>query len=439
MFDVLPLLILYKIWEYAHDKIRFTHICRRTFHKCKLHEIPFVPYRAVDLQYNCLNLTSLDLSRVKFAYSLEAFANLQYLDISYTRITQIPQNLTTLICVNNRNIENIMHCTRLQYLNFIGTKLTEYPGDPKTLICSRTPIKRITSHPFICKIASTYITEIPPSVVKLNCRATSVHDLSHCTNLRKLNMTLTRVKYVPHTVTHLHCSGEIDISHLNLISLKIFASGIKHVPDNLVELRCEETYKLRDISNCTNLQYLHLHNCKIHKIPPSVTFLDTTYEVDVSHLNLIYLNTWFSNITYAPPTLQILKCDNYVDISRCTQLRELYMQAPEIKYIPPSVTFLNTAAKIDFMPNLRVLHIEDSFHDYMLPDTLEELYACDSKITNIEHCTRLKRLNISDTQIQQIPLSVEYLWHDNVKLDLRNHNLKCNFTKIEKYNKSQEN
>ncbi|KAM3690934.1 hypothetical protein ACB098_09G160700 [Castanea mollissima] len=330
------------------------------------------------------SLESLDLSRCSRFKNLPEnpwiIEGLRMLDLSKTAIEEIPSSLGGLIGLTSltlRSCENLVHlpstiCSlkSLESLDLSGCynfyNLPENLGNVKGL-------KRLD-------LSETAIKELPSSIERLTS-LTSLN-IRYCVNL----------VWLPSTIWSLKSLESLDLSK---------CSNFDNLPENL--------------GNVSGLKRLDLSVSAIKELPSSIERLTS--------LTSLYIR-YCKNFVCLPSTICSLKSLESLDLSGCSNFDNLPENLGNVKGLK-MLDLGGTAIKelpssIERLSSLTSLNIHDCKDLVCLPSTIcslkslesLDLSGCsnfDNLPENLGNVNGLKRLDLSEIAIKELPSSIERL------------------------------
>ncbi|XP_050148628.1 disease resistance protein RPV1-like isoform X8 [Malus sylvestris] len=225
-------------------------------------------------------------------------------------------------------------------------------------------------------------------------------DLGHCTSLKYLSEMAGNIKY-----------------------LNLEGSGIKELPESVWS---NEHISYLDISHCKDLQKLPSNKCNLKvsgcfKVD-GCTSLGEFSELprDISKLSLVGCKRLVS----LPTNICKLKCLEELNLSECSKLQnfpEILEPMEHLKSLNLSSTAIEELhSSIEFFPALKRLTLSHCQRLSSIPKSicklkyLEKLnLSCCSKLENfpeiLEPMKHLEYLNLSETSVQELHSSIEFL------------------------------
>jgi len=301
------------------------------------------------------------------------------------------------------------------FMQYITTKYTgskipslvlNLPIDMKILV--KPPLIDIFDELSSLKIGSSFgITRIPKELQELKLLTNL--DCSDCKQLqyvipiiqlKKLNISGTLMSILPTLVNFVNLE-ELDCSDMSslrsvlpelkkLKKLKCSRTPILNIPllENLQELDCERCDKLSSIPEIKTLTKLNCFGCEnLETIP----VIETLTELDCS--NTMLSNEQLQKLLSNLPNLKKLKCNATITrIPLLENLEELDCSNSQLEVIPDQLTKLKKLNVSN--TNIRIIP---------LLENLEVLYCSDTPLTFIPLLENLKVLNCSNTQLLVIP------------------------------------
>lgn len=317
---------------------------------------------------------------------LDNFTNLQYLDISYSNITDIPELplLTTLIIDNCAYVKDISYFTKLIYLNIndcVRLDRVNYMPNLQTIIMKSGTfrIKVSNSHNQLNDLFNIYLSCFA-NVTNFTLTFSRIITLIHLPNIKRLKLSYNE--------------NLISITNLNTKKLKLLdISGCinlnKFVPDDkpnkkfsIRKLILTNCYHILNFNWFTNIYDLNLSACTQLT---NLDFLETEFSLVNLTLNrctsLTNLKSLNNLINYGRLS--------YLNLSECTQLHNLDFLTPNSQIKNRSGLF---SLNVNHCVNLTTLQHLNSDH---------LLYESESdKLTKLHNLTILgctKLINLKGT------------------------------------------
>ncbi|RXH97846.1 hypothetical protein DVH24_010171 [Malus domestica] len=310
-------------------------------------------------------LTHLRLGRcTSLKYLPEMPGNIQYLDLKYSGIKELPESVWS-----NENISylNISHCTDLDKLpnNRCELKVSDVLG-----IESCTSLGKFSELPRdISKLSLfgfTRLVSLPTNICKL--KHLEELNLSGCSklenfpkilepmeHLKSLNLSATAVKELPSSIEFLPALKRVQLQGCKWLS---------SIPKSICKLKCLEELNLSGCSTLKNfpeilepmehLKSLNLSATTVKKLPSSIEFLPALKRVQLQGCK---------RLSSIPKSICKLKCLEELDISGCCMLRNF----PEILEPMENLKSLNLSrtaveqlytSSIEFLPALKNIELE---------------------------------------------------------------------------------
>ncbi|ONH89516.1 hypothetical protein PRUPE_I002200 [Prunus persica] len=293
------------------------------------HYLTEVPNLSRCLNIECINLggcerlveiTYLNLSRCYKIKNLpEMPCNLEFLDLSWTRIEELPSSVWSHEKISHLDIRNCGHLKSLPS-NSCKLKLSNsFSLEGCKSLCEFWELPRDTT---VLEFNSTTIKELRNTSIESVVGLTAIK-LTYCKSLVSLPTNIWKLK----SLESLDLSCCSNFQHLPEISeamehlefLKLSSTMVKEVPlsiGNLVALRkldlgyCNYLEVVHDyLFRLTSLQELDLSSTKIKSLPASIK--------QAAHLSSLFLNDCKSleSLPEVPPLLQCLEAHG------CTSLK----------------------------------------------------------------------------------------------------------------------
>ena len=230
-------------------------------------------------------------------------------------------------------------------------------------------------------------------------------DLARCSNLRKLHPSIGKLKKLK--LLDLYCCrnltglpNEFEMESLVTLNLS-YCLNLKRIPEF--------------VGNMMLLQNLRLEGTAIMELPSSIECLTGLNVLSLTHCRvLVCLPNTICSLT-SLNNINLWGCFKFdklpEDLRNITSLKDLNLSHTGIKELPSSV---------EFLIGLTSLHLHNCKNFVVLPSTicslksLEEidLWGClkfDKLPEDLGNITSLKRLNLKETAIKELPSSVEFL------------------------------
>lgn len=229
----------------------------------------------------------LDLSYTQLDLSKQSFPNLFELRANYApNVREIPSSVRVLHCAGTSGISQ----DSLANLHTPLPRLLEicFQGNPKiTDLSSQTNLEVIKAGPSLTQEGIKGLTKVQVLYVDddldiLEGYSSRIYDVSFM-DLRKLvigkhsKIGQTSINHL-RKLEELECSYHQDIFDVSMCPLKrLIAPGtrISKLPSTLIELDCECTRDLIDLSHLTKLTWLKAEYSAVAKLPPQ----DGTYSI----------------------------------------------------------------------------------------------------------------------------------------------------------------
>ncbi|XP_068312911.1 disease resistance protein RPV1-like [Pyrus communis] len=337
------------------------------------------------------SLKTLDLSGCSslemFPEILEVMEELPELDLSGSKIKELPSSINNL--------------TGLRYLNL------KYCMELKSLPSLIHMRSLITLDLSVCLSLEMFpeILEVMEELLELNLSGSKIKELplsiNNLTGLRYLNLKdCKELKSLP-SVNHMRSLITLDLSGCS--SLEMFPEVLE-VMEELRALKLSGS-KIKElpssINNLTGLRYLKLKDCKELRSLPSINRMRSLVTLDLSGC---------SSLEMFPEILEVME-----------KLRALNFSRSKIKELPSSINNLT---------GLGYLVLKDCKEIKSLPSSICQLkslcYLSLSGCTNFEvfpsieeNMEGLTELHLDGTSIKELPPSIERL-QQLVLLNLRN-------------------
>nr|XP_028963183.1 disease resistance-like protein DSC1 [Malus domestica] len=394
------------------------------------------------------SLKILDLSGCSslemFPEILEIMEELQTLDISGSKIKEVPSSINNLTglrylnlkdCKELKSLPSIIHMRSLITLDLSGCsslemfpEILEVMEELQTLDISGSKIKELPSS--INNLTGLRYLNLKdckelkslPSIIHM--RSLITLDLSGCSSLEmfpeilevmeelpELNLSESKIKELPSSINNLtglrylkltNCKELKNLPSIRMKSLKILdlsgCSSLEMFPEilevmeelpelNLSGLKIEELPS--SINNLTGLRYLKLTNCKELKSLPSIR-MKSLVTLDLSGC---------SSLEMFPEILEVME-----------ELQKLNLFGSKIKELPSSINNLT---------GLRYLDLKDCKELKSLPSFIHmrslaalNLYGCSSLAMFpeiLEVMDQLIGLDLSGSKIKELPSSINCL------------------------------
>jgi|GEM_PF-7000384 len=346
-------------------------------------------------------------------HTLSSFVSIQYLDVSFCALKQLPislQAFTNLHILNIRgnsieilpdwlqNLTNLQelymgyndivilpdwlqNLTNLQILGFSGNRIKFLPDWLQSVNLHELYMSDInleTLPDWLQRLTSLQALDISG-----NNLGTLPDWLQNLTNLKKLHIGHNGLKFLPDWLQNLTSLQALDISGNNLGTLPDWLQNLTNLQDLCISYNRLITLP-ESLQNLTKLQELNISN-NLLGTPPGVVRKFILQPINASGNNLGTLPDWLQNLT---------------------NLQTLDISYNGLKFLP------------DWLQNLTSLQALDISGNNLgtLPDWLQNLtnlkilLICNNELTVLsdwlQNLTNLKKLDISDNHFQTIPLSL---------------------------------
>ncbi len=362
-------------------------------------------------------LEVLEVSRFS-SVDISACGSLKVLRAKDNRsVTYCPPTVEILDASGVCGISDLSGCSALRELNAADNRnITICPPTVEILDargdCGISDLSGCSALRELNALDNERIKICPSTVEKLNAgRACGISDLSKCHSLKVLDAWINeKIKECPKSVVELDATGS-GITSLagcvNLRKLKLLGESlITECPEGVVEVD-NSVGNICDFSGCRNLRKLSV-NCRndVIRVPPTLEHLQVLGGGSIENLrDCASLQTLLAhnnpNVTFCPSTVTRLeaggKC-GIADLSNCSALT--YIDAsdnPKIKVCPPSVIYLKARRDCgisDLSGCVKLVKID---------------LRGNKKIKNLSMCRSLRVVLACDSELCQIPPSVEFL------------------------------
>ena len=407
-----------------------------------------IPIEKIFFQ-NCENLRVLQLRHCVWNFELNPLflQQLRHLDLSYTNLGKLPQNIDSLhnlvhlILVHNDGLkilpDSIGKLKNLQFLNMSFTAIKSLPSSIGNLINLKRLYLRGTKLESLPDSIGALIKlqELNLSSAKILTLPDSIEKLTH---LKALDLSGSDVKYLPSSIGNLVNLGRLDLSYSELESLphsigaltklqklNLSRTTISTLPNSIGKLTHLKELNLSwsevksfpsSIGNLVNLERFYIRGSKFESLPDSIGAL----------IKLQELNLCRTTISTLPNS-----------IGKLTHLKALYLSWSALKSLPSSIVNLINLESLNLF-NSELESLPNSIGALI---KLQELNLCRTKIStlpdSIGKLTHLKALDLSWSALKSLPSSIGNL-SNLERLDLSNSKLESLIDSIGAIVKLQE-
>ncbi|XP_057460639.1 probable disease resistance protein At5g63020 [Actinidia eriantha] len=423
------------------DRLHALHVLDLSMNR----DLEKLPNSISDLE----NLTALKLHFCKsltYVPPLGKLRALQELDLSFTRIKEVPEGVDRLHALHvldlskNRFLEKLpnsisdlenltalklQRCTSLTYVPPLGKLRALQELDLSCTHIKEVPegVDRLHALHVLDLSGNEDLEKLPNSISDLEnltalklqgCKSlTYVPPLGKLRALQELDLSFTHIKEVPEGVDRLHALHVLDLS-MNQ-DLEKLPNSISDL-ENLTALKlhfCKSLTYVPPLGKLRALQELDLSFTRIKEVPEGVDRLHALHVLDLSKNRFLEkLPNSISDLENLT-ALKLQRCTSLIyvpPLGKLRALQELDLSCTHIKEVPEGVDRLHALHVLDLSGNEDLEKLPNSISDLENLTALK-LQFCKSLtyVPPLGKLRALQELDLSFTRIKEVPEGVDRL------------------------------